>query len=144
MSGFFEGDLEGVTQIGAPLGATAATLTSAAATAEEGLKNAPAAAEHFFEDIERIMHAAAACTTAHATREGGMSVAVVSGALLVVVQDVISFADFFELLLGRLVVGVFVGVIFHRQFAVGLFEVIRCGVPGDAKDLVVVALVSHE
>ena len=73
-----------------------------------------------------------------------MSIAVISRALLVVVQDVISLADFLELLLGRLVVRVFVGVILHRQFAVGLFEVIRSGVPGDAKDLVVVALVSHE
>lgn len=73
-----------------------------------------------------------------------MAVAIVGGPLLIVVEDVVSFAYFLELILSGLVIRVLVGVILHREFAIGLLEIVRGGVPGDAEDLVIVALVSHE
>ena len=90
------------------------------------------------------MHATTGTTTTHATGKGGVAIAIIRGALLVVVEDIVSLTDLLELVLGSFVVRVFVGVIFHRELAVGLFEIVRSRVSGNAEDLVVVALVSHE
>ena len=72
-----------------------------------------AAAHHLAEDVfehiaeaaghvaERI--AAARAGRAHAAFEGGMAEAVIGGALLIVLQDVIGFVDFLELDFGGVV-----------------------------------------
>lgn len=150
VGGFFEGDLHGVAEVVAALG-TVSTLASAAsaASAEEAFEDASAttsaAGEDFAEDVERIVEAAAGCAAgaAHAAGKGLVAVAVVGGAFLVVVEDVVSFADFFEFVFGAFVAGVFVGVIFDGELAVGLFEVVGGGVAGDAEHFVIVAFFCH-
>jgi len=69
-----------------------------------------------------------------------MAEAVVSGALLAVLQDVIGLVDLFEAAFGVLVPLVAVGVELHGQLAVGLFDIVVRGVPPDAQDFVKIAL----
>ena len=55
-----------------------------------------------------------------------------------VLQRLVRLVDLLELLLGRLVAGVEVGVVLAGQFAVGLFYVVDAGVLADAEYLVVI------
>ena len=50
-----------------------------------------------------------------------MAEAVVGGALLLVLQDVVGLVDFLELCLAVLVAGIAVGVPLHRELAIGAF-----------------------
>jgi hypothetical protein len=91
--GFFQRDFHVVAQIGAAL-----------ATAERALP-LPAAAHHLAEDVfEDIGEAAAAAktaaTAAHAAMlEGCMTVTVIGRALLRILQRLVGFVDFLELVL---------------------------------------------
>ena len=49
--------------------------------------------------------------------EGGMAVAVVGGALVAVLEDVIGLVDFFEPVLAVFVAGIAVGMVLHRELA---------------------------
>src|SRR5262249_44349931 len=71
----------------------------------------------------------------------GAAIAIVQFALARVVQDVVGRLDLLELLLGRLVVGIQVGVVFPRQTAIGFLNVSLRGVAFDPEDFVVI--VSH-
>ena len=71
--------------------------------------------------------------------EGGVAVLVVSGALLRVAQCFVSFAQFLELFFGGMISRIFVGMIFDRQFAVGLLDLLLAGGALHAKYLVIVA-----
>src|SRR5690606_36886737 len=102
-------------------------------------------AEHFFENIGKTAEAAktlrartgtASSATACAHIESAMAKAVIGGALLIVFQDVISFANFFELLFGFFVIGVFVGVVLHGKLAVSFFQLVRAGFFLDAQNLI--------
>ena len=109
---FLERDFQVVAQIAA---AARSALTAAAPTAHE-------LAEHLVEDVgkpsgkAKITRAAAA-----ALLKGGMAKSVIGGALLIILEDVISFADFLEFLFGALVTRVSIRVMLHRQFAIGSF-----------------------
>src|SRR5690606_24701476 len=146
---FFERDFEVVAQIGAVAVGTAA---STAAT-EKLLENATSAAttaagvEDFAEDVEGIVEstaasAGAARTGAAGLLEGGVTVAVVGGPFLRVLEDFVGLGDFFEHLLGLLVTGVFVRVILDGLLAVGFFELVFGRAFLDAEQFVVIGL-SH-
>ena len=63
---------------------------------------------------------------------------VVHLALLLVAENVVGFRDFLELLLGLFVARIDVGMIFAREFAEGLADVIRSGRLLDAEQCVIV------
>ena len=65
---------------------------------------------------------------------------VVGGAFLRVADRFVGFAEFLEFLLGGFVARVFIRVIFYREFAVGLFDVLVGGLAGDAEHFVVIPL----
>src|SRR5262249_47659974 len=65
--------------------------------------------------------------------------AIVLGAFFLVAEDVVSPLDFLEVLLGLLVAGVAVGVVFARQLAVGRLELCLGGIPLYPEDFVVIA-----
>src|ERR1700682_6484942 len=135
-SRFFERDLHVVAQIGAAL---APFAISRGGAAEKRFENSPApAAKDFAENIERIMETAAA--PAHALRKGRMTEAIVSRALIGIDQDVVGFAELFEFFFGVRVVGVFVGVIFDGEFAVGALHFLLRRGARDGQHFVVIAL----
>ncbi len=70
----------------------------------------------------------------------GLAQLVVAGALGGVAQHLVGFVDLFKVVLGLLVTRVAVGVIFHGQLAVHLFDLVRRGAARDAEDLIVVAI----
>ncbi len=72
-----------------------------------------------------------------------MAKAIIGGALLIVFEDVVSFGEVLELLLGTLVAGIAVGVILHRELAISPLELVGARRFGDAEDLVKV-LFSHD
>ena len=69
-----------------------------------------------------------------------MAEAVIGGALLIVLQDVIGFVDFLELRFGLLVARIAVGVKLHGQLAIGLLQLLRAGALGTPRSLVIVLL----
>ena len=77
---------------------------------------------------------------AHAVLEGGMAEAVIGGALLIVLQDVIGFVDFLEFDFGGVVAGIAVGMKFHRQLAIGRLELVDRRALLAAQDFVITAL----
>ena len=89
---------------------------------------AAGAAEHLVEDvaehrteIEALAVEAARAIGAGAALEGGCSVAIVGGALLRILQDVVGVIEFLELLFGVLVAGVAVGMVLHGELAERFF-----------------------
>src|SRR5690606_14783654 len=111
--GGFKRGFEVVAQIGTARGgvaATAATTTAPAAheITEEIFKN--------IGEIGEIKPLPARAGAAHAALKGRMAETVIGGTLLLIFKNIVGLADFFEFLLGGLVAGVAVGVIFHRQF----------------------------
>ena len=110
------------------------TPTGAAGTAAAG--RTAAAAEQVTENVTEVTETAKACPvksaepgTAESSTAGtgrvvgvntGKAILVIAGALVVVTQHLVGFAHLFELLLGFLVTGVAVRVVFHGQLAVGL------------------------
>jgi hypothetical protein len=133
LEGLFQGDLEIVSEV------AAAALALAAALAAHEL------AEHLVEDVGEaagIGEAEAAGAGRVAVLEGGVAEAVVGGALLVVLQNVIGLAQLLELRLGRLVARVAVGVVLHGQLAIGLLQLLGAGAALDAQELIKIRL-SH-
>src|SRR5579859_812432 len=65
---------------------------------------------------------------------------VVDLALLLVRQHIVGLGDFFELLLGLLVIGVDVGMILARQLAEGLPDLLRSGRLLDAENAVIILI----
>ncbi len=135
--GFLEADLDLGAQVGPAAGGAAARAAAPAAEA----------AEHFLEDVlegaaEGVAAAAAeaAGTAGAALFEGGVAEAVIGGALLGVLQDVVGLVQLLELGLGVLVALVAVGVPLHGELAIGLLQVLLAGVAGDAQHLVEVTL----
>ena len=72
------------------------------------------------------------------TVESAVAELVVGGTFLIVLEDVVSLVDLLELLLGGVVVGIAIGVVLHRELAVGLLDCVRVGVPRHAQQVVVV------
>ncbi len=65
---------------------------------------------------------------------------VVGGALLRIGEDFAGLLRFLEFLFGLRVVGIAIGVEFHRQAAIGLFDLGLCGVLLNVQDFVEVTL----
>src|ERR1043165_5606121 len=84
------------------------------------------------------MKSAAARTSAGI--KGRMAVLIVGGARLGIGKDFVSVAEFLELFLGGLVTGIFVGMEFDREFAVGLFDFLVTGIAANPQHLVIIAL----
>ena len=70
----------------------------------------------------------------------GVAEAVVGRPLVGVGEDRVGLGRFLELLLGVLVARIAVGMVLQRQLAVRALDLLVAGRPGDAEDLVVVAL----
>ena len=101
------------------------------------LTRTAATAEHLAENIAEVETAssaeaakstAAARTAEAALFERGVAVLVVCRFFLRVGQSIVGFLDFFEFFFGFFIVGIAIGMVFHRQLAVGLFDfVVACG-----------------
>src|SRR5206468_3101011 len=86
----------------------------------------------------RGLGAGIAGTLAAAAFERGVAEAVVGGALLLVLEDLVGFADVLELLLGRLVARVAVRVMLHGELAIGPLELVAARPPVHAEQFVVI------
>src|SRR5262249_34438068 len=112
--GLLERDLEIVAQV------AAAARPALAAPAAHDI------AEHLVEDVGTTAggEAEISGTAAPALLEGGVTEAIIGGALLIVFQDIVSFVQVLELLLGTLVARVAVGVMLHGELAVSPLELV--------------------
>ena len=72
--------------------------------------------------------------------EGGMAEAVIGGALVAVLEDLVGLVDFLEAVLAVGVAGIAVGVELHRELAIGGLEIGVGRAAFDAQHLVIVAL----
>src|SRR5690606_7163894 len=125
VEGVFQPDLHVVTQIGPP--ARPGALPAAA----EG------AAEDRFENIADIAEIGMLLPlAAHPLGKGLMPETVIGGAFLRVLQTVIGDADGLEPRLAVGTAGVAVGVILHRQLAIGGFDRPPIGVAADLQQFV--------
>src|SRR5262249_37324176 len=125
-----EGDLHVVAQIGAALGAIAAPARTGHA------KNA-------FEDIREGGAEAGAeivRAIAHALLEGGVAEAIISSALVGILENFVGLVDLFEALLTGGITSVAIGMPLHRELAEGGLDVGVASGALDLEDLVVTAL----
>src|ERR1700722_10527995 len=123
----FERDLEVIAQVSAALSARGLTAASPA--------------HHIAEQIiEDVGHRLCKAVAHAALIEGGVTVAVVSRALLGVRQMLIGFVQFLEPRLGLLVAGVPVGMTLHRRLAEGGLQFGLRRRFGDAQSFVEIAL----
>jgi hypothetical protein len=113
----FQRDVEVVAQIAAAGGTRLGTATTAHR------------AEHLLEDIGETTGepTAEVAGAAAAVFERGMAEPIIGRPLLIVLQDVIGFADILEFLLGRFVARIAVGVKLHRELAVSPLQHIGIG-----------------
>ena len=130
--GFLERDLHRVAQV-----AAAVDLLAAAAAR----RRRRCAAEDVAEDVAEGLGEAAEAfrrrrRAAHVRVDAGVAVLVVGRALLRVGQHLVGLLGLLELLLGllRIVALVAVGVVLHRQLAIGLLDVVLGGVLRHAED----------
>jgi hypothetical protein len=132
LEALFERDFEIVAQVRAAQ--TGLAAASAAAAAHE-------VAEDIFEDIghRRGEFRAEAGRAAAAVLEGGMTEAVIGGALLRILQRVVGFRHFLEFVLGFGVPRIAVRMKLHRKLAVGALERRLVGAFGYAEHFVKIA-----
>src|SRR5208282_4809046 len=103
-------------------------------------------AEHFVEDVGKAgaeieaAGAEAAGAGPSVRLEGSVAEAVVGRPLLTILEDVVGLVQVLELLLGRFVARIAVGVKLHGELPVGLLEVIRARAAADAESIVVIRL----
>ena len=138
VEGFLQRDFQIVAQVLAAVRPLAAAL-AAHHLAEDVL-------EHIAEAAGEIPERRAAARTgrsAHAAFKGGVAIAVIGSALVVVLQDVIGLVDFLELDLGGVVAGIFVRMEFHRHLAIGGLQHVAIGATLDFQGLVITALGTH-
>jgi hypothetical protein len=133
--GFEEGYLHVVAKV---VAVVAAAESLGAARPEQLVKNA-AAAEDFPENLARVVESAGPRLPG-AGAESRVAEAVVGGARLRVVKSFVRLAQLLKFLLGRLVVGIAVGMILERQLAVSLLDLLDVGIAVHAEDLVIIAL----
>ncbi len=138
--GFLEANLEVVPQVAAAVPRLAGTAAGGAAEEllEDAARASRRAAEDLAEEIEGIVETSGA-GAGIALGEGGVAEAVVRGALLVVHEDVVGFAQLLEALLGVRIARVFVRVKLHRETAVRFLDLLGRGGPGDLKNFVIIA-----
>jgi hypothetical protein len=132
---FFQGDLHVVTQIGTALPFVSAANT--AATKETFENPATTASENFAENIEWIVEPAA--KSGSPLRKSGVSVPIVSGALIGIDQHIVSFAELLKSLLGVRIIRIFVRMEFNRELAIGALDFILGRTPRDTEHFVIIA-----
>src|SRR5262249_54824570 len=116
----------------------AAVLAPSAPSAHE---LAEQVVEHVGEgrgEVER-MTAAAACS-AHALLERGMTEAVIGGALVAVLEDVVGLVQFLEAVLGGVVAVIAVRMMILRELAEGALDLLDRRGLLDTQDFVITAL----
>ena len=118
---------------------------SSGPAAAKAAETAEAAAKHTAEDIAQITHIEALAVepaAAHAALfKGRMTELVVLGALLAVAQHLIRFVDFLEFFFRLFIALVLVGMVFHRHFAVGFFQLRLCCVLVYAQNLIIISFI---
>ncbi len=123
----FEVEFELIAQIGAP-----EYLRAAALSARENI------AEHLAENIaEGFAGAEPAAAPALETR---MPELIVNRALLSVAEHLVGLLGLLELVLGFRIVGISIGMVFHGQTPIGLFDVRLGRVARQLEELVVILL----
>src|SRR5690606_54802 len=115
VGGLLERDLHRVTQVGAAIDVVAPG---------SGTTGAEDVAEDVAKDIREATGATGSREAARIGVDAGMAEAVVGLALGRLGQDLVGFLDLLELGLGRLVVRIAVGMVLHREFPIGLLQVI--------------------
>jgi hypothetical protein len=129
-SGFFQSDLQIVSEIRSAL--AAASIPRTCSSAKQLIENAASALashspEYLSENIEWIVEPAAPKTSSASSccsrRKRGVTKLVVGGPFVRVHEHLVSLADFFEFLFGRRVAWVLIGMIFYREPTVRFFEV---------------------
>ena len=78
-------------------------------------------AEHLAEDVAECLSGAE--TAAAATLEARMAKLIVDGALFCVAKNFVRFLAILELMLGRRIVRIAVGVVFHGEASIGLLDI---------------------
>ena len=134
LGGVFQGDFHGVAQVVAAVDLTATACTPCAATAEHVAKN-------IAKGFSKAATAAKTATHAAVGVYAGVTVLVISSALLAVREHFVGLFGLFELLFGflGLLALIAVRVVLHGQLAVGLFQFFVRGGLADAEDFVKVA-----
>ena len=129
--GLLEFEVEILAEIGAALNPAAATATTAEHVSES---------EELAEDVAEILEDRRIETAlGRTTVQPGMPVAVVDGPLVGIRKHGVGFADLFEFLFRVRIVGIAVGMILQRQFAIGALEFRIGDRAGYAQHFVVVA-----
>src|SRR5215813_13329282 len=128
--GFLQSDFHVVAQIGAALPAAAASAASAT--------HAEQVIEYVGECRSHVTKAAAGAWAG--VLESGMAKAVISGALVRILEDLIGLVDLFEADFAALVARVPVGMPFHRELAEGGFQFTFARRALDLQNVVVAAL----
>ena len=125
----------------APLGTIAPLLTAAEAAAEKAAEDIAQIAE--VEARRAVAPSGAACAIAGV--DAGKTKLVVPRLFLRIGQHLVGLVDLLELLLGLLVAGVHIRVVFAGQLFICFFDlVLRCALT-DAKDFVIIAFfLCHE
>ena len=135
-------------EIVAEIVAAAGLLALAGAIPEKAVKNpaAATAAKHSFKNIPGIVEATpllagrtAARPRATTGRERRMAEPVIRGALLLVTQDFVGFAEFLEFFLSSRIAGILIRMIFNGEFPIRLFQVLGRGAALDAEHFVTIA-----
>jgi hypothetical protein len=129
--GLLEFEVEIFTKIGAALNAAAATAPAAEHVSES---------EELAEDVAKILEdGRIEAALGRTSIQPGMPVAVVDGPLFRIGKHGIGFTDLFEFLFRVRIVGIAVGMILQRQFAIGALEFRIGDRAGYAQHFVVVA-----
>ena len=98
-------------------------------------------AEHLVKNVGKARREAGSTGRARsAFLKGSVAVAIIGGAALFVLEDVVGLVDYLELAVVALAVGVAIGMMLHGQFAVRFLDLVRAGVPGNPEGVIVVFL----
>ena len=138
-----KGDGDGGADALAPLGCVGvAPLRSAEAAAEEAAENVAQIAE--VEARRAVAPSGAAGTCAIAGIHARKAELVIPGLLIGIGQHLVGLVDLLELLLGLLVAGVHIRMVFPGQLFICFFDFVLRGTLLDAEHLVIVSFFSHK
>ena len=132
--GLLKRDIHVVAQVSTAIDLLPAT--TAAATAKNF-------AENIAECFRKSAEAFATVTAAHLRIHTGMSVSIVGAAFFRLGKYFVSFLGFLEFFLCVLAVGVTIWMKFHRQFAIGFFDVLIAGIAIHAENFVEIFFLCH-
>src|ERR1700683_2181121 len=105
-------------QVFAQIGAALHPAAAAATTASKYVVHA----KKFAEDVAQILETCAVKSPALPAAQASMAVAVIRGALVPISEHRIGLAHLFEFFLGVRIIGVAVGMVLERQFAIGALQ----------------------